>query len=106
MESCTTNPKTLYVKQSVIGQGAFGKVYKGYEKKTKNPVAIKIIDLESAEDDIEDIQKEITILSQLDHTNITKYFGSFVENNYLWIIIELCAGGSCLDLVIHLSLID
>jgi len=99
MESCTTNPKTLYVKQSVIGQGAFGKVYKGYEKKTKNPVAIKIIDLESAEDDIEDIQKEITILSQLDHTNITKYFGSFVENNYLWIIIELCAGGSCLDLL-------
>ncbi|KAL6607394.1 Pkinase-domain-containing protein, partial [Neocallimastix sp. 'constans'] len=98
-ESCSTNPKSLYVKQSVIGQGAFGKVYKGYEKKTKNPVAIKIIDLESAEDDIEDIQKEITILSQLDHSNITKYFGSFVENNYLWIIIELCAGGSCLDLL-------
>ncbi|OUM65239.1 hypothetical protein PIROE2DRAFT_41844, partial [Piromyces sp. E2] len=71
----------------------------GYEKKTKNPVAIKIIDLESAEDDIEDIQKEITILSQMDHSNITKYFGSYVENNYLWIIIELCAGGSCLDLL-------
>ncbi|ORX77053.1 kinase-like protein [Anaeromyces robustus] len=73
--------------------------YKGYEKKNKNPVAIKIIDLESAEDDIEDIQKEITILSQLDHQNITKYYGSFCENNYLWIIIELCAGGSCLDLL-------
>lgn len=99
MESCSNNPKCLYVKQSVIGQGAFGKVYKGYEKKNKNPVAIKIIDLESAEDDIEDIQKEITILSQLDHQNITKYYGSFCENNYLWIIIELCAGGSCLDLL-------
>jgi len=99
MESCSSNPKTLYVKQSVIGQGAFGKVYKGYEKSSKNPVAIKIIDLETAEDDIEDIQKEITILSQLDHPNITKYYGSFCENNYLWIIMELCAGGSCLDLL-------
>jgi serine/threonine-protein kinase 24/25/MST4 len=62
-------------------------------------VAIKVIDVENADDEVEDIIQEISILSELHSTYVTQYHGSYLKGSDLWIIMEFCSGGSCGDLM-------
>lgn len=127
------DPEDFYVKQNRIGKGSFGQVYKGYEKRTMKQVAIKIIDLENAEDEIDDIQQVRTLIGLVrrheSHATHRKspcspkwtrptslgaasrsstlntalsshsYYGSYLKDNCLWIVMEYCGGGSTGDLV-------
>lgn len=58
------------------------------------------IDLEGSDDDIREIQQEISLLSTCASEYVTSYKASFVRGTKLWIVMEFLGGGSCLDLVI------
>ncbi|KAH7402140.1 kinase-like domain-containing protein [Phaeosphaeria sp. MPI-PUGE-AT-0046c] len=93
------DPTTLFTKQECIGGGSFGKVYKGLDRRTGHTVAIKVIDVENAEDEVEDIMGEIMILSGMSSSYVTRYYGSYLHGSDLWIVMEFCSGGSCADLM-------
>ncbi|CAH2036549.1 unnamed protein product [Thlaspi arvense] len=90
---------TRFSQFELIGRGSFGDVYKAFDTDLNKEVAIKVIDLEESEDEIEDIQKEISVLSQCRCPYITEYYGSYLHQTKLWIIMEFMAGGSVADLL-------
>ncbi|CCG81014.1 PAK-related kinase Nak1 [Taphrina deformans PYCC 5710] len=86
-----------YTRHEVIGRGSYGVVYKGIHNSTKSAVAIKVLNLDTAEDEVADIQKEIVLLQSLkagDAQNVVRYHGSFLNGTRLWIIMDYCEGGS------------
>ncbi|KAE8375398.1 Pkinase-domain-containing protein [Aspergillus bertholletiae] len=88
-----------YQMMEELGSGSFGIVYKAIEKSTGEIVAVKHIDLESSEDDIQEIQQEISVLATCASPFVTQYKASFLRGHKLWIVMEYLGGGSCLDLL-------
>jgi serine/threonine-protein kinase 24/25/MST4 len=83
------DPEVRFSKMEKIGKGSFGEVFKGIDNESQQVVAIKIIDLEEAEDEIEDIQQEIMVLSQCDSPFVTKYYGSYLKVCVLLLLMEI-----------------
>ena len=85
----------LFKRIETVGKGAYGSVHKGVELATGNVVALKIINLDTADDDVADIQREVALLTQLrDAVNITKYYGCYLDGPRVWIVMEYASGGS------------
>ncbi|KAK5782207.1 hypothetical protein RI543_000136 [Arxiozyma heterogenica] len=100
MDNNDQDVNSMFRRTEIIGRGKFGIVYKGYHIKTKHVYAIKVLNLDSDEDEVEDVQREVQFLSSLKQIpNITRYYGSYLKNTSLWIIMEYCAGGSLRSLL-------
>lgn len=68
----------VFTEKYCIGQGSFGKVYRGRNIKTGRDVAIKEMDGQLISE--KDIGREITILKGLKHPNIVEYEDAFQVN--------------------------
>jgi len=88
-----------YERYEIIGKGGYAKVYRGLNVETQQEVAIKILDL-NKHSDINDLRQEILVLSQCNHPNIMKYYGSFLKYTKLWILMEYLGGGSVSDVLL------
>ncbi|XP_074766473.1 myosin-IIIb isoform X10 [Athene noctua] len=86
-----------------IGKGTYGKVYKVANKKDGSLAAVKILDPISDVD--EEIEAEYNILRFLpNHPNVVRFYGMFYKadqyvGGQLWLVLELCNGGSVTELV-------
>ena len=92
-----------YLIKDTIGKGTFSTVKLGEHIKTKQKVAIKILNKDKikAQEDSIRIKREIKILSMMDHPNIIKTY-KITENakNY-YIIMEYCNGGELFNYIVE-----
>jgi len=65
----------VFTEKYCIGQGSYGKVYKGKNILTGKEVAIKEMDSQLITE--QEISREIAILKQLKHPNIVEYEDAF-----------------------------
>ncbi|XP_055360799.1 myosin-IIIb isoform X3 [Betta splendens] len=93
-----------------IGKGTYGKVYRVTSKKDGSQAAVKVLDpinhpKQSNRDVDEEIEAEYNILRSLsNHPNVVKFYGMFyksdnVSGGQLWLVLELCNGGSVTELI-------
>lgn len=72
-----------------IGEGTYGVVYKGKNKKTGQIVAMKKIRLESEDEGIPSTAiREISLLKELKHPNVVSLNDVLMEDNRLYLIFE------------------
>lgn len=88
-----------YRRCELVGRGSFGEVFRGEELSSGDVVALKLVDLEVVSDEIEVIQREIGVMSQISTPEVVQYRTSFMEGSTLWIVMEYLAGGSLKELI-------
>nr|GMD53662.1 serine/threonine-protein kinase TIO [Ipomoea batatas] len=77
----------------LVGEGSFGKVYKGRRKYTGQTVAMKFIPKHGkSEKDIHNLRQEIEILRKLKHENIIEMLDSFESPQEFCVVTEFAQG--------------
>ncbi|CAM8951056.1 unnamed protein product [Rhodiola kirilowii] len=99
-DAVEVDPTKRYIRYNeVIGKGAFKRVYKGFDEVNGIEVAwsqIRIDEVLQSPDDLERLYSEVHLLRSLNHTNIIKFFNSWIDdrNKTVNIITELFTSGS------------
>ncbi|CEP02533.1 hypothetical protein PBRA_009117 [Plasmodiophora brassicae] len=87
------DPENLFVLVRKIGEGAFGAVYEVIHKMLGVKMAAKVVAAGGAQSDA--IRKEIDILTVCRHPNIVTYYGTTMDTKKrLWVLMDICEGGS------------
>ena len=87
---------------SFLGEGAFGVVKLGKDKRTKEKVAIKILEKKkilSKEDEIR-VKREIEILKKSNHINVIRAKKILKDSENIYIIMEYCEKGELFEHIV------
>lgn len=77
-----------------MGKGKFGLVKSAIHKKSRKPVAVKVMSKkEMSVQDVELQRREIEILKMCQHPHIIRLLDIFENQDYIYIIMEQLNGG-------------
>ncbi|KAH9252261.1 hypothetical protein BASA81_009863 [Batrachochytrium salamandrivorans] len=94
------DPTKLFTLGEEIGEGSYGKVFKATNtRNSQHDVAVKVVQMAKPQD-LVDLNREIEILKSVSNSKyVVRYFGSYQHHGALWIVMDLCDGGSVLDML-------
>lgn len=84
------------IDKTILGEGAYGVVFKGTDTSSGEERAIKVIN-KSKIKNYQRFINEVTALRTLDHPNIIKLYELFEDTEKLYLVQEYCRGGELFD---------
>eukprot|EP01028_Stygiella_incarcerata_P002918 TRINITY_DN15584_c0_g1_i3.p1 TRINITY_DN15584_c0_g1~~TRINITY_DN15584_c0_g1_i3.p1 ORF type:complete len:967 (-),score=282.53 TRINITY_DN15584_c0_g1_i3:2128-5028(-) len=94
----SSSRKISYKKGNMIGQGSLGRVFLAFNRNAGTFIAVKEVEFAGTMQQVRErlaiIQREINLMSHLDHPNIVRYLGTERVGRTLNIFLEYVPGGS------------
>ncbi|KAI3866060.1 hypothetical protein MKX03_025895 [Papaver bracteatum] len=82
-----------------VGDGVSATVYRALCIPLNEIVAIKVLDLEKCNNDLDGIRREVQTMTMINHPNVLQAHCSFSAGHHLWVVMPYMAGGSCLGIM-------
>ncbi|XP_042498076.1 serine/threonine-protein kinase 4 homolog A isoform X2 [Macadamia integrifolia] len=82
-----------------VGDGVSATVYRALCIPFNEIVAIKVLDLEKCNNDLDGVRREVQTMILIDHPNLLKAHCSFPNGPNLWVVMPYMSGGSCLHIM-------
>lgn len=96
------NIRAVYDLKQVIGHGHYGTVRLAVHKvRTSEQVAIKTLVKRKLRSEKDSFEKEIDILTSLDHPNIIKLYSVYEDEKAYHLVTEYCSGGELFDRIVE-----
>lgn len=96
LQSQEKDPRAVFTLREKLGEGSYGSVWRATDKQTGEDYAIKRVGIDN---DLDDLQVEITFMRTCSSEYIVRYFRSYVLGTELWIVMDYCCAGSVSDLM-------
>jgi serine/threonine kinase 3 len=105
--SGTNDPRELFDCLGTIGRGSYGSVYRARELNSQAIVAIKVVSMDpnvgsgvtSTGSAADEAKRELELLESCNSPHVLAVKCSLRYDNRLWIVTELCEGGSLVDVM-------
>lgn len=91
--------ESVYSLGRSIAHGKFGKVHKCRRKTDGMKAAVKVIETKTItkKEDIEEVEREQRLMSELEHPNCVRLIDAFRGEKDAHLVMELCEGGCLFD---------
>lgn len=57
-------------------------------------------------DGLEDLKNEVAMISEVDHPHIVKYYETYDDTKYIYLVMEICTGGELFSRIMSGTKVD